>query len=33
MSVSEFIDQLGALHIPVVRYAPGELEGEVEAFG
>lgn len=30
MSVSEFIDQLGAVHIPVVRYAPGELEGEVE---
>lgn len=32
MSQSEFIDQLGALKIPVVRYGPDELDQEVLAF-
>jgi prevent-host-death family protein len=32
MSLSAFIDLLGSMHIPVARYAPGELEQEVEAF-
>ncbi len=33
MSLSEFIDVLGGMNIPVARYAPGELEREVETFG
>ena len=33
MSHSEFIDLLGSMGIPVARYAPGELEKELEAFG
>lgn len=32
MTLSAFIDLLGSMRIPVVRYAPGELEREVEAF-
>lgn len=33
MSHSEFIDLLGRMDIPVVRYAPGELEKELAALG
>jgi predicted HTH domain antitoxin len=33
MSVSEFIDRLGALKIPAVRYSAEELERELAAFG
>jgi len=33
MSQSEFIDHLGVLKIPVVRYEQDELEREVAAFG
>ena len=33
LSQSAFIDLLGVLQIPVTRYAPGELEAELEAFG
>ena len=33
VSVSEFIDHLGARRIPVVRYSPKELEQEIAAFG
>lgn len=33
MSVSEFIDLLGKLHIPVTHYAPGELGKEIDEFG
>ena len=32
-SVSEFIDRLGELKIPVIRYSPEELERELAAFG
>ena len=32
MSLSQFIDLLGSLQIPVARYAPGELEREVADF-
>jgi predicted HTH domain antitoxin len=32
-STSEFIDQLGALQIPVIRYSAEELERELAAFG
>ena len=33
VSVSEFIDHLGARRIPVVRYSQRELEEELAAFG
>lgn len=33
MSLLEFIDLLGRMHIPVARYEPGELEKELESFG
>ncbi|MDP2809616.1 MAG: UPF0175 family protein [Rhodocyclaceae bacterium] len=33
MSLSEFIDLLGGMRISVARYASGELEQEVGAFG
>lgn len=33
MSLSEFIDLLGSMQIPVVRYEPGELEKELDSFG
>ena len=33
LSLSEFIDRLGALDIPVIRYPPEELERELAAFG
>ena len=33
LSVSEFIDCLGARHIPVARYSPAELTEELAAFG
>lgn len=33
MSLSEFIDLLGTLQIPVVHYEPGELEKELDGFG
>jgi predicted HTH domain antitoxin len=33
VSVSEFIDHLGARRIPVARYSPRELEEELAAFG
>ncbi len=33
VSVSEFIDHLGARRIPVVRYSPEELAQEIAAFG
>ena len=32
MSLSEFIDLLGSMQIAVARYAPGELDREVDAF-
>ena len=32
-SISKFIDLLGALKIPVIRYSPEELERELTAFG
>ena len=32
-SVREFIDRLGALKIPVIRYSPEELERELAEFG
>ena len=32
-SVGEFIDRLGALKIPVIRYSPAELDQELAAFG
>lgn len=32
MALSEFIDHLGALKIPVIRYDEGELERELAAF-
>lgn len=31
--VREFIDRLGALKIPVIRYSPEELERELAEFG
>ncbi|MFM9969672.1 MAG: UPF0175 family protein [Burkholderiales bacterium] len=31
--ISKFIDLLGSLKIPVIRYSPEELEREVAAFG
>ena len=33
LSLSEFIDRLGALNIPVIRYPPEELERELAEFG
>ena len=33
LSISEFIDRLGALKIPVVRYSAEELERELAQFG
>lgn len=33
ISMSEFIDRLGALQIPVIRYSVEELERELAAFG
>jgi predicted HTH domain antitoxin len=33
LSISEFIDRLGALQIPVIRYSAEELERELAAFG
>lgn len=33
LSLSEFIDRLGVLDIPVIRYAPEDLEREVAQFG
>ena len=33
LSISEFIDRLGALQIPVIRYSVEELERELAAFG
>jgi len=33
LSISEFIDRLAALNIPVVRYSAEELERELAAFG
>ena len=33
ISQSEFIDRLGALNIPVIRYSAEDLEREVAAFG
>ena len=33
LSQSEFIDRLGALNIPVIRYSAEDLEREVAAFG
>lgn len=33
VSVSEFIDHLGARQIPVARYSPRELQEELAAFG
>ena len=33
LSISEFIDHLGALKIPVIRYSAEELERELAQFG
>ena len=33
LSIGEFIDRLGALKIPVIRYSAEELERELAAFG
>jgi prevent-host-death family protein len=33
LSISEFIDRLGALKIPAIRYSAEELERELAAFG
>lgn len=33
MGVVEFMDHLAALHIPIARPQPGELEQELESFG
>lgn len=33
LSLSEFIDRLGALDIPVIRYLPEELARELAEFG
>ena len=33
LSISEFIDRLGALQIPVIRYSAEKLERELAAFG
>jgi len=33
MSLPDFIDHLGRLHIPVARPRPGELEQELKPFG
>ena len=32
-SIGAFIDRLGALKIPVIRYSPEDLERELAAFG
>lgn len=31
--IRDFIDRLGALKIPIIRYSPEELERELAAFG
>lgn len=33
LSLSEFIDRLGALNIPVIRYSAEDLEREIAEFG
>jgi len=33
MAVVDFMDHLAALHIPIARPRPGELEKELESFG